>query len=210
MAKDGSNNSNNANNSLEDKLNKIEVLAEKLSKTNTAFGARFQQLMEFSTSISTTEQELKNQATLHKTELEKIDKAIKTSEKVVGDLSTKIQKLEKVVGEYKETVNEYINRIDSPLGIVSREQVQLSNRFNVLQNSVEKTHKLQKTMIWLYRAALIAVSIFFIYYHFSITKDINSINSTLSNLSEKVIETKPQPNTTNSLPANSKSNASKK
>lgn len=210
MAKDGSNNSNNANNSLEDKINKVEVLAEKLSKTNTAFGARFQQLMEFSTSISTTEQELKNQATLHKAELEKIDKAIKTFEKVVGDLSTKVQKLEKAVGEYKEKVDTYINRIDSPLGIVSREQVQLSNRFNVLQNSVEKTHKLQKTMIWLYRAALIVVSVFFVYYHFSITKDINSINSTLSNLSEKVIENKPQPNTTNSLPANSKSNSSKK
>jgi len=82
MAKDGSNNSNNVDNTLEDKLNKIEVLAEKLSKTNTAFGARFQQLMEFSTSISTTEQELKNQANLHKQELEKIDKRIKASEKV--------------------------------------------------------------------------------------------------------------------------------
>jgi len=210
MAKDGSNNSNNVDNSLEDKLNKIEVLAEKLSKTNTAFGARFQQLMEFSTSISTTEQELKNQANLHKQELEKIDKRIKTSEKVIGDLSTKIQELEKAISKYKEAVDGYIKRTDSPLEIVSREQTQLSHRFNLLQSLVEKEHKLQKTMIWSYRVALIIISIFFIYYHFSITTDINSINNTLNNLSEKVIEIKPQPNSTNALPANNKPNSSKK
>jgi hypothetical protein len=210
MAKEGSNNSNNADNTLEDKLNKVEVLSEKLSKTNTAFGARFQQLMEFSTSISTTEQELKNQANLHKKELEKIDKRIKTSEEVIGNLSTKIQELEKAISKYKEIVDEYIKRTDSPLGIVSNEQVQLSHKFNLLQSLVEKEHKLQKTMIWSYRVALIAISIFFVYYHFSITTDINSINNTLNNLSEQIIENKPQPNSINSLPANNKPNPSKK
>ena len=36
MAKDGSNNSNNVDNTLEDKLNKIEVLAEKFAQTKTS------------------------------------------------------------------------------------------------------------------------------------------------------------------------------
>lgn len=213
MAKSDAGNNVVENNSVEDKLRRVEALAEKLSKTDAAFGARFQELMRFSASISSTEQELKNHANLHKEELEKIDKRLKLSEKTVSGLSTKTQELEKAIGQYKESVDAYIKRIDSPLDSISREQVHLLHKFNLLQNAVEQEHKLQKVMIWSYRVALVATAIFFLYYQFSINKDINSINVTLSNLSEEIIQMrqiKQQNNPANALPADNKPKSSNK
>lgn len=213
MTKGDADDNGTENNSLEDKLKEVEALAEKLSKTDIAFGARFTQLMEFKTSISTTEQELKNHANLHKEELEKIDKRLKASEKAIAGLSTKTQELEKAIGNYKESVVGYINRIDSPLEIISREQNQLSHRFNLLQNAVEQEHKLQKVMIWAYRGALVVTAIFFVYYHFSITKDINEINNKLNNSPEKVLKNKEietQITPDNKLPGNNQSKTNKK
>jgi uncharacterized protein YoxC len=209
MVKSDVGNNGTDDNSPEDKLKKVEALAEKLSKTDTAFGARFTQLMEFSTSISTTETLLKDHARLHKEELERIDKRLKASEKAISGLSTKTQELEKAIGNYKESVDAYIKRVDSPLEIISREQNQLSHRFNLLQSAVEQEHKLQKVMIWSYRTALVVVAIFFLYYEFCINRNINSINDTLDNLSKKVMEIKSQTDSTNT-PASGKPNPNKK
>lgn len=213
MAKSDDGNNAAENNRAEDKLKRIEVLAEKLSKTDAAFGARFQELMKFSISISSTEQELKNHANLHKEDLEKIDKRLKLSEKTVSSLSTKTQELEKTIGQYKESVDAYIKRIDSPLDSISREQLQLSHKFNLLQNAVEQEHRLQKVIIWSYRLALIAVAISFLYYQFSINRDINSINNTLNNLSEEMIQIrqiKQQNSPTNASPVDNKPKSNNK
>jgi uncharacterized protein (DUF3084 family) len=184
-------NASTENNNPEHELNRVEALAEKLSKTDTAFGARFTQLMEFSKSIAATEKELKDQANLNKKELEGLDKRIKElSEKAISGLTTKIEKLEKAIDKHKERVDEYIKRIDTPLEHISRDQASLLHRFDLIDKALNQENKFQKGMIWAYRGALVVTAIFFVYYHFSITKDINEINNKLNNSPEKVLKNK--------------------
>lgn len=190
MAKSDVGNNGTENNSPEDKLKRIEALAEKLSKTDMAFGARFQELMKFSVSISSTEQKLKSYGEVNKEEFERMDKRLKLCEKVISVLSTKAQTLEKTIGEHKERVDEYIKRIDTPLEHISREQTTLLHRFSLIDKALNQENKLQKEVIWVYRAVLAVTVIFFVYYHFSRTKDINAINNKLNNLSEKALYNK--------------------
>jgi len=214
MATNDRSNANTENNNLEHQLKRIEVLAEKLSKTDTAFGARFTQLMDFSKSIATTEKELKDQANLNKDELEKLDKRIKElSEKAISRLTTKIETLGKTLDTHKERVDEYIKRIDNPLGHISRDQASLLHRFNLLDKALDQEHKFQKAMIWAYRGALVIIAIFFVYYHFSLSKNINVINNRLNNLSEQLLENKrltPETTPGNKLPIDKKSKSNEK
>lgn len=202
------------NNNLESELKRAEALAEKLSKTDTAFGARFTELMNFSKSITATEQALQKQADLNKEELERLDKRIKQlSEKAISGLTIKVETLEKTIDKHKERVDEYIKRIDSPLERLSRDQASLLHRFNLLDQALNQENKFQKTIIWIYRCALMATALFFVYYHFSLTKDITSININLSNLPEKILENKqpkPQIIPDNKFPPDIKPKSNKK
>jgi hypothetical protein len=214
MATNERSNASTENNNPEQELKRVEALAEKLSKTDKAFGARFEKLMDFSKSIATTEKELKDQANLNKKELEGLDKRIKElSEKDISGLSTKIEKLEKAIDKQKERVDEYIKRIGAPLEQISRDQASLLHRFNLIDKALNQENKFQKGTIWAYRGALVVTAIFLVYYHFSITKDINEINNKINNSSEKElknkeVETQKTPN--NKVPGNNQSKTNKK